>query len=221
MDYIVEKLYSLQDKKYGDFHSSLIPNIPRETVIGVRTPQLRRLAREIGSDTAFLRELPHKFYEENQLHAFIISGMKDFDRCIRMLDEFLPYVDNWATCDQMTVRMFRKNTDRLLPHVRRWLDSDHTYTVRYAIGCLMNCYLDDEFRGEYPQMAAHADNGEYYVSMMTAWYFATALAKQYDAAIPFIEQRRLRPETHRRTIQKAIESFRITDQQKQYLRTLR
>ena len=110
---------------------------------------------------------------------------------------------------------------RIMPHVRRWLDSDHTYTVRYAIGCLMNCYLDDEFRGEYPQMAAHADNGEYYVSMMTAWYFATALAKQYDAAIPFIEQRRLRPETHRRTIQKAIESFRITDQQKQYLRTLR
>ena len=218
---IKQRLFELQDVKFREFHSRLIPNIDPATVIGVRTPELRRLAKEIGEDEGFLRALPHEYYEENQLHAIIITGMKDFGGCIARLDEFLPYADNWATTDIMTVKLFKKHTAELLPHIRRWLDSGRTYTVRYAVGCLMNFCLDGEFRPEYPEMVAGVDCGEYYVSMMVAWYFATALAKQYDAVIPYIEGRRLDTATHRRTIQKAVESVRITDEQKAYLRTLR
>lgn len=218
---IKQRLFELQDVKFREFHSRLIPNIDPATVIGVRTPELRRLAKEISEDEGFLRVLPHEYYEENQLHALIITGMKDFGGCIARLDEFLPYADNWATTDIMTVKLFKKHTAELLPHIRRWLDSGRTYTVRYAVGCLMNFCLDGEFRPEYPEMVAGVDCGEYYVSMMVAWYFATALAKQYDAVIPYIEGRRLDTATHRRTIQKAVESFRITDEQKAYLRTLR
>lgn len=218
---IKQRLFELQDVKFREFHSRLIPNIDPATVIGVRTPELRRLAKEIGEDEGFLRALPHEYYEENQLHALIITGMKDFGGCIARLDEFLPYADNWATTDIMTVKLFKKHTAELLPHIRRWLDSGRTYTVRYAVGCLMNFCLDGEFRPEYPEMVAGVDCGEYYVSMMVAWYFATALAKQYDAVIPYIEGRRLDTATQRRTIQKAVESFRITDEQKAYLRTLR
>lgn len=218
---IKQRLFELQDVKFREFHSRLIPNIDPATVIGVRTPELRRLAKEISEDEGFLRVLPHEYYEENQLHALIITGMKDFGGCIARLDEFLPYADNWATTDIMTVKLFKKHTAELLPHIRRWLDSGRTYTVRYAVGCLMNFFLDGEFRTEYPEMVSGVDCGEYYVSMMVAWYFATALAKQYDAVIPYIEGRRLDTATHRRTIQKAVESFRITDEQKAYLRTLR
>lgn len=218
---IKQRLFELQDVKFREFHSRLIPNIDPATVIGVRTPELRRLAKEIGEDEGFLRALPHEYYEENQLHALIITGMKDFGGCIARLDEFLPYADNWATTDIMTVKLFKKHTAELLPHIRRWLDSGRTYTVRYAVGCLMNFCLDGEFRPEYPEMVSGVDCGEYYVSMMVAWYFATALAKQYDAVIPYIEGRRLDTATHRRTIQKAVESFRITDEQKAYLRMLR
>lgn len=218
---IKQRLFELQDVKFREFHSRLIPNIDPATVIGVRTPELRRLAKEIGEDEGFLRALPHEYYEENQLHALIITGMKDFGGCIARLDEFLPYADNWATTDIMTVKLFKKHTAELLPHIRRWLDSGRTYTVRYAVGCLMNFCLDGEFRPEYPEMVSGVDCGEYYVSMMVAWYFATALAKQYDAVISYIEGRRLDTATHRRTIQKAVESFRITDEQKAYLRTLR
>lgn len=218
---IKQRLFELQDVKFREFHSRLIPNIDPATVIGVRTPELRRLAKEIGEDEGFLRALPHEYYEENQLHALIITGMKDFGGCIARLDEFLPYADNWATTDIMTVKLFKKHTAELLPHIRRWLDSGRTYTVRYAVGCLMNFCLDGEFRPEYPEMVSGVDCGEYYVSMMVAWYFATALAKQYDAVIPYIEGRRLDTATHWRTIQKAVESFRITDEQKAYLRTLR
>lgn len=218
---IKQRLFELQDVKFREFHSRLIPNIDPATVIGVRTPELRRLAKEIGEDEGFLRALPHEYYEENQLHALIITGMKDFGGCIARLDEFLSYADNWATTDIMTVKLFKKHTAELLPHIRRWLDSGRTYTVRYAVGCLMNFCLDGEFRPEYPEMVAGVDCGEYYVSMMVAWYFATALAKQYDAVIPYIKGRRLDTATHRRTIQKAVESFRITDEQKAYLRTLR
>ncbi len=218
---IKQRLFELQDVKFREFHSRLIPNIDPATVIGVRTPELRRLAKEIGEDEGFLRALPHEYYEENQLHALIITGMKDFGGCIARLDEFLPYADNWATTDIMTVKLFKKHTAELLPHIRRWLDSGRTYTVRYAVGCLMNFCLDGEFRPEYPEMVSGVDCGDYYVSMMVAWYFATALAKQYDAVIPYIEGRRLDTATHRRTIQKAVESFRITDEQKAYLRMLR
>lgn len=218
---ILNCLHELQDEKYRDFQRRLIPNIPPESIIGVRTPELRKLAKEIGEDSGFLDILPHEYFEENQLHAFIISGMRDFGECVSRLEKFLPYVDNWATCDQMTVKLFRKHTAELLPYIGRWLNSGQTYTVRFGIGCLMNFYLDSEFREEQPEAVAGVDCGEYYVSMMVAWYFATALAKQYDAVIPYIEQRRLDPETHRRTIQKSVESFRISDERKRYLRTLK
>ncbi|MGN1339613.1 MAG: DNA alkylation repair protein [Oscillospiraceae bacterium] len=215
------RLFSLQDEKYRDFQRRLIPNIPPESVIGVRTPALRALAKEMGGGEEFLLELPHRYFEENQLHAFVISGMKDFERCIERLDEFLPFVDNWATCDQMTVKLFRKHTGELIGHVRGWIASGRTYTVRYGLGCLMNFYLDREFRAEYLELASGVRSDEYYVNMMVAWYFATALAKQYDAALPYLENRRLDEWTHRKAIQKAIESYRITDEQKAYLRTLK
>ncbi len=218
---IKRRLYELQDSKYAEFQRRLLPNTAPERIIGVRTPLLRRLAKEIGEDEDFLTSLPHESFEENQLHAFIISGMRDFDECVRRLDEFLPYTDNWATCDQMSVKLFKKHTAELLPHVKRWISSEHTYTIRYGIGCLMNYYLDGNFRKEYAELAAGVNCDEYYISMMVAWYFATALAKQYDAVIPYIERRRLDPATHRRTLQKALESFRITDERKQYLRTLK
>lgn len=217
-----ERLFSLQDVKYRDFQRRLIPNIPPESIIGVRTPELKKLAKEIsGAAEEFLSELPHAYFEENQVHAFIIAGMRDFGECLRRLEEFLPYVDNWATCDQMSVKLFKKHTGELLEYVRRWIASGKTYTVRYGLGCLMNFYLDGEFRGEYLELAANIRSGEYYVNMMMAWYFATALAKQYDAALPYIENRRLDEWTHRKAIQKAIESYRISDERKVYLRTLK
>ncbi len=217
-----ERLFSLQDEKYRDFQRKLIPNIPGESIIGVRTPELKKLAKEMsGGAEEFLAQLPHRYFEENQLHAFLISGMKDFGECIRRLEEFLPYVDNWATCDQMSVKAFKKHTGELIEHIRRWISSGRTYTVRFGIGCLLSFYLDGEFREEYLEMAAGVRSEEYYVNMMTAWYFATALAKQYDSALPYIENRRLDEWTHRKAIQKALESYRVTDEQKEYLRTLK
>lgn len=216
-----KRLFELQDEKFRDFQRRLIPNIPPESIIGVRTPELKKLAKEMGCAEDFLPRLPHKYFEENQVHAFVISGMKDFDECVRRLEEFLPYVDNWATCDQISVKLFKKHTGELLPHIRRWISSDKTYTIRFGIGCLMIYYLDGEFRPEYPELVAGIKSNEYYVNMMIAWYFATALAKQYEAVIPYIEDRRLDDWTHRKAIQKAIESYRITDEQKTYLRTLK
>ncbi len=216
-----KRLFELRDEKFRDFQRRLIPNIPPESIIGVRTPELKRLAKEMSGAEDFLSRLPHKYFEENQVHAFVISGMKDFDECVRRLEEFLPFADNWATCDQISVKLFKKHTGELLPHIRRWVSSDKTYTIRFGIGCLMSYYLDGEFRPEYPELVAGIKSGEYYVNMMTAWYFATALAKQYEAVIPYIESRRLDDWTHRKAIQKAIESYRITDEQKAYLRTLK
>lgn len=216
------RLFSAQDIKYREFQQKLIPNILPESIIGVRTPELRKLAKEMSGDAAeFLTEMPHRYFEENQVHSFIIAGLKDFGNCIELLEDFLPYVDNWATCDQMSVKLFKKHTGELLEYIKNWISSGRTYTVRYGVGCLMNFYLDDEFRTEYLEMAAKIRSEEYYVNMMIAWYFATALAKQYDAALPFIENHRLSEWTHRKAIQKAIESYRITDEQKAYLRTLK
>lgn len=216
-----ERLFSLQDEKFRDFQRRLIPNISPDSIIGVRTPELKKLAKEMGGADEFLSGLPHRYFEENQVHAFVISGMKDFDECIRRLEEFLPFVDNWATCDQMSVKLFKKHTGELLPHIRRWIASDKTCTIRFGIGCLMSFFLDGEFLPEYLEMAAQIRSEEYYVNMMIAWYFATALAKQYEATLPYIESRRLDEWTHRKAIQKAIESYRITDEQKAYLRTLK
>ena len=221
---IQDKLFSMQDKTYQEFSRKLIPNIAPEKIIGVRTPALRQLAKEIlaaGEETVFLSDLPHKYHEENQLHAFILSAIKDYEPCMAYLEKFLPYVDNWATCDQMSPKVFKKHRPELLLQIRKWLNAKDTYTVRYAIGMLMVHFLDEDFDRSYLEMVAQIRSEEYYINMMIAWYFATALAKQYEAALPYIEERRLAPWTHNKAIQKAIESRRISVEQKAYLRTLK
>jgi 3-methyladenine DNA glycosylase AlkD len=221
---IREALFQLRDDEYRRFQSKLIPNIAPETMIGVRTPALRSLARQMYRSeeyAGFLAELPHRFFDENQLHAFILSEMRDFEACIEETCRFLPYVDNWATCDQLSPRVFKKGRPQLLEYIRAWLDSGQTYTVRFAIGMLMSHFLDADFDPEYLRMVSQVRSGEYYVRMMVAWYFATALAKQYDAALPYIEEHRLEPWTHNKAIQKGIESNRIPGDRKAYLKTLR
>lgn len=223
-DYIRDRLYNLADPAYGKFQSKLIPNVSSDHFIGVRTPALRDLAKELyGTDEAaeFLNDLPHTYFDEDQLHAFLVSRAKPFNICIEEVDKFLPYVNNWATCDQMSPTVFKKNTDLLLPKTLFWIDSDHIYTVRFGIGMLMQYFLDDLFDPEYPERVSRIRSEEYYINMMIAWYFATALAKQYDAVLPFLEEQKLSTWVHNKTIQKAVESYRITDEQKAYLRSLR
>ena len=219
-----EKLYSLQDLKYRDMQIKIIPTIDPESVIGVRTPELKNIAKDIlkeGDYRGFLEELPHKYFEENQLHAFIISGIKDPNECMEELEKFLPYVDNWATCDQMSPKIFKKHKDMLLEHIKEWIDSEKTYTVRFGVGMLMKHFLDDVFDPLYPELVAKLRSEEYYVNMMIAWYFATALAKQYESILPFIEEKRLDDWTHNKAIQKSLESRRITEEQKLYLKSLK
>ena len=221
---VKDRLMALQDLKYADFQRKLMPTVPVETVIGVRTPQLRKLAKELkGSEEAeaFLKELPHAFFDENQLHAFLVGEEKDFEKCIQEVGRFLPFVDNWATCDQLSPKVFKMHRTELLGYIRRWLGSEHTYTVRFAEGMLMEHFLDEDFAPEYPEMVAAVRSEEYYINMMTAWYFATALAKQWDAVLPYIEGRRLDMWTHNKAIQKSVESRRITPEQKEYLKTLK
>lgn len=221
---IQDKLFELQDKNYRDFQVKLIPGASVEDMIGVRTPALRSLAKDLAKREdieEFLNDLPHRYFDENQLHAFILSVSKDYDWCIGKVNEFLPYVDNWATCDQMSPKIFKKHKKELLTEIKGWLKSKETYTIRFAVGMLMEHFLDDDFDPKYPKMVAAVKSEEYYVRMMVAWYFATALAKQYDAIIPYIEEKKLEPWTHNKTIQKAIESYRITPEQKEYLRSLK
>ena len=221
---ILKKLYSLQDIKYRDFQGKLLPTVDPGTIIGVRTPDLRRLAKELAKEDdigTFLDTLPHTWFDENQLHAFILSELKDYSRCIALVDRFLPYIDNWATSDQLSPKVFKKHKTELLKEIKNWLRSDKTYTVRFAVGMLMQHYLDDDFNAAYPKLVAAIRSDEYYINMMRAWYFATALAKQYDAIIPYIEQKKLDPWTHNKAIQKAVESYRITPEQKEYLKTFR
>ncbi len=221
---ISEHLFELQDTEYRDFQSKLIPTVDAKCFIGVRTPDLRKYASALAKQediTVFLNSLPHKYFDENQLHAFIISGMKDYDRCIEELNRFLPYVDNWATCDQMSPKVFKKHRAELSDQISVWIESDHTYTVRFGIGMLMEHYLDDDFATEYPETVAKIRSEEYYINMMIAWYFATALAKQYEMIIPFITDRCLDRWTHNKAIQKSVESYRITTEQKTYLRSLK
>ena len=221
---IRKELFSLQDVQYRDFQAGLIPGVPPESMIGVRTPALRSLAKqlakreEIGS---FLQELPHRYFDENQLHAFILSELKDYVRCMDGVCRFLPFVDNWATCDQLSPKVFRKHRPELLVHIREWLSSDQPYTVRFATGMLMEHFLDEDFDPAYPEMVARICSEEYYVNMMIAWYFATALAKQYEAVLPYLETRQLGRWTHNKTIQKAVESYRIPDERKAVLKSLR
>ena len=221
---ILEKLFALQDKEYQAFQSKLMPTVLPETVIGVRTPLLRQLAKELaGTPQAenFLQSLPHKYYEENNLHAFLVEKIRDYDTALTETERFLPYIDNWATCDCFCPKVFAKHREELLVSIRRWLDSDKIYTVRYAMGMLMRYYLDEEFRLEYLVWVAGVHSEEYYLNMMRAWYFATALAKQPDATMPWLTERRLDVWTHNKTIQKAVESFRISPEMKQQLRELR
>ena len=222
--YVQGKLFELQDLNYRDFHAKLMPTVYKERVIGVRTPALRKFAKEFGKTKEaeeFLKQLPHEYYEEDNLHGFLIAGMKDFDRCIEELERFLPYVDNWATCDLLSPKIFKKHLQELLVKIRVWTVSEHTYMIRFGVGMLMSLYLDEAFELEYPEMVSGIRSDEYYVNMMIAWYFATALAKQYETVLPFIENRRLDKWTHNKAIQKAVESCRVTDEKKAYLKTLK
>lgn len=224
VDEIEEKLFSLCDTKYCSFQRKLIPTVKQDTIIGVRTPDLRKLAKALikRSDVnIFLDNLPHRYFEENQLHAFVVSGIKDYSECVARLNEFLPFVDNWATCDQCLPKVFSKNKILLIEDIKRWIVSKDTYAVRFAINALKNHFLDDDFALEYANMVANIRSDEYYINMMIAWYFATALSKQYDSILPFIEEDRLCDWPHNKTIQKAIESNRITIEKKNYLRQLK
>lgn len=221
---ITARLRAMQDIPYRDFQRRLIPTVDPQAILGVRTPELRRLAKEIAKSPeaeAFLAKLPHGTFEENNLHAFVLSGMKDYAACVEAVNRFLPYVDNWATCDQMSPKVFGRHPQELLPEIRRWMTSDHPYTVRFGIGMLMSHYLDERFDPAYLAWVAALRSEEYYVNMMIAWYFATALAKQYDAALPYIAGRRLSPWTHAKAIQKALESFRVSEDHKRALREMK
>ncbi len=223
-DEIRKELQSLQDKKYREFQAKLIPTRGIESVIGVRTPQLKKYAKTLVKRediSEFLNDLPHRYFDEDQLHAFVVSEIKDYDRCMDEVCRFLPYVDNWATCDQLSPKVFAKHKPEILEHIREWIRDDKTYTIRFGIGMLMQHYLDDDFKKEYPKLVAAVRSDEYYVNMMVAWYFATALAKQYDSVIPYIEKRKLDEWTHKKAIQKSVESYRISDERKSYLKSLR
>lgn len=218
-------LLAEQDIAYRDFHARLVPNLPKSSIIGVRTPCLRVMAKQLGKypakRAAFMQQLPHQYYDENTLHGILIAGNRNFAQVMAELEDFLPYIDNWATCDLCDPKIFAAHTDDLLPYIRRWLADDHPYTVRFAVNALMRYYLDEKFLPQYADWVAAINNPDYYVKMGAAWYFATALAKQYKAVLPILEQKRLDVETHNKTIQKAIESRRITPQQKTCLRSLK
>ena len=218
------RLFELQDLKYRDFHAKLMPTVNKEKIIGVRTPALRVFAKKYGkTDEAkeYLQILSHQYYEENNLHGLLIEQIKEYDTCLEELERFLPYIDNWATCDMLAVKVVKKHLDTFIDEVYRWMESDHAYTIRFGISMLMRYYLEDAFQMEYPEKVAQIRSEEYYVNMMRAWYFATALAKQYDATIPYIENKRLSIWIHNKAISKAVESRRITEEQKAYLKSLK
>ena len=219
---VLDSLYAAADAVYRDFNSKLVPTVDKDKIIGVRTPVLRAMARDMAKSGVykdFIHKFPHKYFEENQLHAFIISGFYDFDSAVRAVDEFLPYVDNWATSDQMSPKVFAKNTDKLLPYIKKWLRVKHVYTVRFAVLCLMRYYMDANFDIKYADMVLGITSDEYYVNMMRAWYFATAAAKHFDLVYPYFE--RLDSWTRARAIQKATESYRVSPEHKVKLKSLR
>ena len=221
---IHERLLELKNEEYRQFTARLVPNIPAETIIGLKTPEMRAIAKNIFMDTdrdIFLNALPHEYYEENLIHFFVISMIKDFEECIQRVEAFLPYVDCWPVSDQATPKSFRKNHEKLLPYIRKWISSEHVYTARFGIRMLMNEFLGEDFREEYLELVATKKGDDYYLKMMVAWYFATALAKRYDETLPYIENHVLDEWTHRKAIQKAVESYRVTDEHKEYLKSLR
>ena len=221
---VYERLLSYQDKTYKEFQSKLVPNIDKETIIGVRTPQIRSIVKEIfGTEEAniFLKTLPHQYYEENLVHIFLVSKIKDYDECVKEIERFLPYIDCWPVCDQATPLVFKKNHDKLLPYIKKWIKSNKVYTARFGIRMLMNEFLNDDFKEKYLELVSSKKGEDYYLKMMIAWFFATALAKQYNATIKYIENKCLDPWIHKKTIQKAIESYRVSDEHKEYLKTFR
>lgn len=226
MTEIQKHLFKMQSMQYKDFQSKSIPTIKREVIIGVPIPQIRNLAKQLARESpqevsSFLKTLPHIYHEENNLHVFIINQIKDFDFCCRKVEDFLPYVDNWATCDSLRPSIFKKNNQKLFPHVQKWLDSPHAYTIRFGVGCLMTYFLDTDFKGEYLNQVGNIKSQEYYVKMMQAWYFATALAKQYPSALAYLQRNTLEPWTHNKSIQKALESYRIPQEDKIILRQMK
>ena len=221
---VQQDLFTMQDLKYRDFHAKLMPTVDKDSVIGVRVPMLRAYAKKFGKTEEakqFLEILPHQYYEENNLHGLLIDQMKDYELCIEELIRFLPYINNWATCDILSVKAVKGHLDSYIKNIYQWLESDYTYTIRFGINMLMRYYLEEEFKIEYPEKVAAIRSEEYYVNMARAWYFATALAKKYDQVLPFLEEQKMDVWTHNKTIQKAIESYRITLEQKEYLRTLK
>ena len=221
---VYEKLLESKDDEYRQFQSKLVPNIEADTIIGVRTPDMRRIAKEVFNSEdkdAFLTELPHKYYEENLVHFFMISMIKDFDECVANVETFLPYVDCWPVSDQATPKSFKKNHQKLLPYIEKWIASEHVYTSRFGMRMLMNEFLDDDFKEEYLEIVASKKGDDYYLKMMVAWFFATALAKKYDDTVKYIEERRLDDWVHKKAIQKAVESFRVTEEHKEYLKKFR
>ena len=221
---VQEDLFRQQDIRYRELQIKLIPTVSPDALIGVRTPALRSYAKQLireGGADRFLEELPNRFFDENQLHAFILSEERDFSRCLDGVNRFLPFIDNWATCDQLSPKCFRKHRPELISPIRGWIAGGEAYTVRFGIGMLMAHFLDEDFDPAFPELVASVRSEEYYVNMMIAWYFATALAKQYEAALPWLESRRMDRRTHNKTIQKAIESDRLPEDRKEYLRGLR
>lgn len=224
MSAITEHLFSLADEGYRQFQTPLLPSVASDRIIGVRTPILRRLAKELAGTAeaeAFLCDMPHTYYEENHLHAFLVEQIRDYDACVAAVDAFLPYVDNWSNCDGWSPKVFKKHPEELLVKIRQWMASDLPYTVRFGIGMLQRYFLDERFDPTYLEWVAAIDREEYYVRMMVAWYFATALAKQYEVALPFIEEGILPVWTHNKAIQKAVESYRVSAEHKTYLKTLK
>lgn len=224
MSYIQERLFALQDTEYAAFQAKLTPTVPKDRFIGVRVPAVRKLAKELIRDpeiATFLAELPHKYYDENMLHGLLLSEIKDYDKCVEEVDKFLPYVDNWAVCDIMSPKVFKKHKEELPGKIREWSASSDTYTCRFGLEMLMSHYLDADFKKEYLDIPAAVKSDEYYINMMIAWFFATALAKQWESTIPYIEENKLDQWVHNKTIQKAVESYRITPEQKEYLRSLK
>lgn len=225
MNELQQHLFGMRDAAYATFIAKLTPGFPLGHFIGVRVPLLRTIARSFAKEEAasqrFLSHLPHSYYEEDMLHGMLISLVKDYDRCLDLTDRFLPYVDNWAVCDTLSPKVFAKHKAQLLENILRWSSSSHTYTCRFGLRMLMTHFLDDSFSADFLEIPAAIHSEEYYVKMMVAWFFATALAKQWEATLPYLENRQLDPWTHRKTIQKAIESYRIPPERKDYLRTLR
>lgn len=221
---ITEELFSLKDEAYKDFQAKLVPTISKESIIGVRVPLLRKFAKDLiksKKEEVFLEALPHRFYDENMLHSILLSESKDFTTCVERINSFLPFVDNWAVCDILSPKIFKKNREDLLPFIKKWIASKHTYTCRFGMGMLMSHFLEEDFKSEYLRLVAEVESEEYYVNMMIAWFFATALAKQWKESVLYLEEKRLSPWVHNKTIQKAVESYRISKEEKEYLRGLR